>query len=140
MFKIGYITKRISFLLVVVSVVTIVVISTLLFSWIFRAGTESQPALAVAGPPQLVYTQQTVQGAEVAAAARDGAARQVIKSVTQPDERFRLDRLDEILPSRARRPSPPAYHLMAQCLLLSPMQAVQMKSGRLGWVAVIYGK
>ncbi len=99
MFKIGHITKRISFLLVVVSVVTIVVISTLLFNWIFRAGTESQPALAVAGPPQLVYTQQTAQGAEVAAAARDGAARQVIKSVSQPDERFRLDRLDEILPS-----------------------------------------
>jgi hypothetical protein len=98
MFRTG-LTRRIGFTMVVISIVIVVVISTLLFNWMFRAGTESQPALAVAGPPQLVYTQQTAQGTEVAAAARDGAARQVIKSVSQPDERFRLDRLDEILPS-----------------------------------------
>ena len=93
-----YIRRRVGFG-IVVGVIAVAVVSTLLLSWIFRASTESQPALAVSGPPQLVYTRQTAQGAEIAFVARNGTGQQVVKSVTQPDEKWRLDRLDEVLPS-----------------------------------------
>lgn len=101
MSKIRYTTGRVGLRLIFVGLIAVAVVSTLLFSWIFRAGVESQPAQAVAERSHLVYTQRIPQGgAEIASVAKDGADRQVVKAVTQPErEGFRLDRLDEILPS-----------------------------------------
>ena len=93
------IRNRVRLYIVIPAVVIVAVVSTLLFSWVFRAKTESQSALATSGGPQLIYTLQTSQGAEVASITKDGRERQVVSTVTQLDEKFRLDRLDGILPS-----------------------------------------
>lgn len=94
----AHIGRRVGIRIVITSTIAVVVVSTLLLSWMFRASTESRPAIALPMPPQLIYAQTTPPGAEIVSVATDGTSRQIVASVAQPENAdFRLDRLDDVL-------------------------------------------